>query len=299
MKIAILILAHKNLQQLDRLLARLTSDFDVFLHLDKKWDVDEGFFKKYPNVYLTRRHEVTWASYQQIEAELELFTTVAGRDYDYHVLISGQDLPVKSNRYIRNFLEKNRQYSFIDYEALPRKAWQEDFEGGYTRLWYYYGFEFKKNAVGFVAKKSMAVLRYLQKLTGLKRKLLSLPYYGGWTWVNLNREALTYLVNYVRDNPQVLKSFRYTNCADEIWMQTILLTSDLPLRNSDLRYTDWTNCVANPRILTQSNLEELKHTDALFARKFDPAVDAGVIERVYEMTEEGTTEELSYFEALQ
>ncbi len=48
MRIAICMLAHKNLLQLDKLLKRLTEDFDVYLHLDEKWDVKIGHFKKLP-----------------------------------------------------------------------------------------------------------------------------------------------------------------------------------------------------------------------------------------------------------
>ena len=41
MKQAILIMAHKNLDQIERLINRLGEEFDIFLHLDKKMHIDD------------------------------------------------------------------------------------------------------------------------------------------------------------------------------------------------------------------------------------------------------------------
>jgi hypothetical protein len=284
MRIAVLMLAHKNLGQLERLLDRLTEDFDVYLHLDEKWKVDIRFFEKYNNVYLTRRFNINWGSYQQVQADAELFVEAFKKDYDYYMLISGQDLPIKSNSQIIKFLEDNKEYSFVDYEAFPKKDWIEHFEGGYSRVTYYYGFDFKKNRVGFVLKKALALVRLLQKLTGIKRKLQPLKYYGGWNWVNLNRAAMTHIVTYMEKNPGFIKSFKYSLCGDEVWIQTALMNSENKVINDELRYTDWRGCLENPKMLTMEHLADLKASKALFARKFDTDVDNNIIELVYAFT---------------
>lgn len=285
-RVAILILAHKNLPQLDQLLTRLCPDFDVYLHLDKKWEIDTNHFKKYNNVFLTERYTINWGSYQQVQADAALFKMAFRKDYDYYLLISGQDLPIKSNREIKSFLTANQHQSFVDYEAFPKKAWQKDFEGGYSRVKYYYGFDFKKNMSGFVLKKALAIVRLLQKFTGIKRTLQPLKYYGGWNWVNINRAGMTHIVNYLDNNPAFLKSFKYTLCGDEVWIQTVLLNSKNRVVNKELRYTDWRGCLENPKTLTMAHEEEIRNSDALFARKFDTDVDSQIIARVYEMTEE-------------
>ncbi|MGY3211548.1 beta-1,6-N-acetylglucosaminyltransferase [Mucilaginibacter sp. HD30] len=285
-RIAILVLAHKNLPQLDHLLGRLCQDFDVYLHLDKKWNIDENHFKKYDNVYLTERYTINWGSYQQVQADAALFTMAFKKDYDYYLLISGQDIPIKSNLQIKEFIAQNKGKSFVDYEAFPKKAWQRDFEGGYSRVSYYYGFDFNKDLRGLILKKSFAVVRLLQKITGFKRTLQPLKYYGGWNWVNINRQGMAHIINYLEKHPEFLKSFKYTLCGDEVWIQTVLLNSKNKVTNKELRYTDWKGCVENPRTLTMEHLEEIKASDALFARKFDSDVDNEIISRVYEMTEE-------------
>ena len=284
MRIAVLILAHKNLPQLDRLLQRVTTDFDVYLHLDKKWDIDVKHFEKYKNLYLTNRYLINWGSYQQVQADAELFRAAFKNDYDYYLLISGQDVPVKSNRQIIDFLSENSNHSFVDHEMFPKKAWVEYFEGGYSRVSYYYGFDFKKNTVGFIKKKGLAFIRMLQKLTGLKRKLQPVNYYGGWNWVNLNRPAMAHIVSFINNNPNFLKSFKYTLCGDEVWIQTALMNSENEVVNTDLRYTDWRGCLENPKTLTIGHLDEMMASNALFARKFDTDVDAKVIDSVYQLT---------------
>lgn len=284
-RIAVLILAHKNLPQLDQLLQRLSEDFDVYLHLDRKWQVDESHFKKYGNVFLTERYTINWGSYQQVQADAALFNMAFKKDYDYYFLISGQDVPIKSNAQIKKFVEENKNRSFVDYEAFPKKAWEKDFKGGYSRVSYYYGFDFKKDFPGFILKKSLAVVRLVQKVTGIKRTLQPLKYYGGWNWVNINKAGMTHIVNYLNQHPQFLKSFKYTLCGDEVWIQTVLLNSKNKVVNNELRYTDWRGCLENPRTLTMEHLEEIKNSDALFARKFDTEVDSEIIRHIYDMTD--------------
>ena len=284
MRIAVLILAHKNLPQLDRLLQRLTTDFDVYLHLDKKWNIDISQFETFRNLTLVERHTVNWGSYKQIQAAIELFLAAFKNDYDFYLMISGQDVPIKSNAYIIEFLANNTNHSFIDYEQFPKKAWVQHFEGGYTRLKYYYGMDFKRNAIGFVFKKGLAFVRMLQKLTYITRKLKPIKYYGGWCWVNVNRPAMNYLLNFINYNPGFLKSFKYTFCGDEVWLQTIVMNSPNDIINNDLRYTDWSGCLENPKTLTIAHLDELMSSNALFARKFDTDVDAKVIDIIYHLT---------------
>jgi hypothetical protein len=48
--------------------------------------------------------------------------------------------------------------------------------------------------------------------------------------------------------------------------------------NDDLRYVDWSEGGPSPRVLTSYDLERMVRSSALFARKFDPRVDAAVID---------------------
>ncbi|EDM38224.1 hypothetical protein PBAL39_01377 [Pedobacter sp. BAL39] len=282
MKAAVLILAHKNVWQLQQLVNRLSEDFDVYIHADAKWELDESLFKNDPNVFMVKRHIVNWGSYHQILATLELFNTSFKKDYDYYMLISGLDLPVKSNIFIKNFMENNLTRSFVNSESLPKKAWAGQ-NGGFDRIDYYFGLDFN-TGVDILKRKAFSFIQRLQRKYGFRRKRFDIEFYGGWNWVNLNREAMQYLMNFLKEKPAFLKSFKNTYCADEIWLQTVLLNGPLEIVNNNYRYTSWEDHASHPKLLTMQDLEALKQSEDLFARKFDEQEDRKVIEAVYQMT---------------
>jgi hypothetical protein len=284
MRIAVLILAHKNVWQLEKLVARLSPEFDVYIHADEKWDLDTDLFKKYDNVFFVKRFSVNWGSYIQILATLELFKTSSLKDYDYYLLISGLDLPIKSNAFIKEFIRNNLGKSYINSEALPKKEWAGQ-NGGFDRLHYYFGIDFKNDLLGILRRKALSFTQRIQLKYGIRRKLYPVKYYGGWNWVNLDRLAMQYLLKFLKQKPGFLRSFKYTYCADEIWLQSVLLNSPLSIINNNMRYTSWEEHASHPKTLVSSDIEDLKDSADLFARKFDAEVDKDVINMVYRMTE--------------
>jgi hypothetical protein len=283
MKIAILILAHKNLWQLQQLVGRLSETFDIYIHADRKWDLDEGMFSDYSNVHFVKRHEVYWGSHLQIDATLELYTAAWKRQYDYYLLISGQDLPVKSNNEILEFIRQHKDLNFVNFEALPRADWADQ-NGGFDRIDYYHGIHFEARNLGMLRRKLYTALRKLQKRTGIKRRLYPVQYYGGWNWININKDAMNQIFRYLEENPNFIKTFTYTESGDELWVQTILANSITNIESDSLRYTEWEKKTAHPNVLTMNDLRKIMGTKDLFARKFDEKVDQEVIEKIYELT---------------
>ena len=111
-----------------------------------------------------------------------------------------------------------------------------------------------------------------------RRKLPAglVPYTGSAHWC-LSRQCLEYVAT--RD-PELVRFFRWSAVPDESFFQTLLMNSPLAetLVNDDLRYIDWSEGEASPRVLTSFDLERMLRSSALFARKFDPRVDTGVID---------------------
>lgn len=284
MRAAILILAHKNVWQLEKLVERLSQDFDIYIHADAKWDLNTALFKDYKNVFFVKRHSVNWGSYIQILATIELFKASFANDYDYYLLISGHDLPIKSNAFIKEFITANKDMSFVNSELMPKKEWAGQ-GGGYDRLHYYFGIDFRNNLPGVLKRKALSFTQRIQLKYGLKRKLYPIKYYGGWNWVNLNRAAMQYLIQFLAENPAFQRSFKYTYCADEIWLQTILMNSSLQIVNDNLRYTAWEEHASHPKTLLSTDLDALKLSEGIFARKFDAETDKDIINTVYTMTE--------------
>ena len=84
--------------------------------------------------------------------------------------------------------------------------------------------------------------------------------------------------------PYIRRRFRWTSCADEIFAQTVLYNS--PFRekvysltlDSALRLIDWKR--GNPYVWTMSDIEILKSSHCLFARKFSTIKDADIVDHL-------------------
>lgn len=112
MKHAYLILAHHEPEVLQLLLTALDdARNDIFLHIDRrskrlfarfeKWQPQSaGFF------LLEEREAPAWGHISIVRAELRLFSAALaqGEEYAYYHLLSGMDLPLKSQDEIHDFL---------------------------------------------------------------------------------------------------------------------------------------------------------------------------------------------------
>ena len=182
MKIGILITAHTNPEHLKHLVETLKKDFSVFIHLDKRSDIDPADFAQEPIVQVIKKHEVYWGSYNQILAVLDLLKLAYNHNCDYCILISGSDLPIKRNRDIIAEIEKNPKINYIEYNKLPREDWP--LNGGFDRLRLFWENVENPNTISWL-NRFFGFFRQIQRFLHLRRKLLSIPYYGGPHWVTL------------------------------------------------------------------------------------------------------------------
>jgi hypothetical protein len=283
MKVGILILAHSDLDQLKRLVDILKRDFTIFIHLDKRWKISPDVFMGEENVYVIKKHKVYWGSYNQILATLDLLKMVDEQHCDYCMLISGKDLPIRPNREIIAEIEKDPQINYLVCHLLPSADWL--LNGGLDRMQLYWE-NFKNQYSASLCNRFCGLCRRIQKLLHLRRKLLpGISYYGGRNWLNLSGETVSYVVQYIEEHPEFLRSFRYTRTADEVWLQTVVMNSPYKEKtiSDSKRYVDWRRGPEFPRTLRLDNYEEIVQSDAFFARKFDPNTDNEIIEKVYEL----------------
>src|SRR5271170_7317232 len=100
MKVACLMMVHKEPAQIERLLGRLEHPgFDFYIHLDKKANFKEfEYLAKRKGVYfIVKRTKVRWASFSFVKAILSSFQQIlqSGQVYDFISVMSGQDYPIK------------------------------------------------------------------------------------------------------------------------------------------------------------------------------------------------------------
>lgn len=273
MKFAYLILAHHKFNQLLDLINIMTSpDNFIFLHIDKKMNIDpllkEELFKS--NVFVCDDPvAISWGGFSQIIATMKLINMVYknGIEVDYFHLLSGQDFPVKNNSYINSFFKENEGLSYMGFFSLPYDNWTHK---GMSRIL----LEWNIDDIGYY--KSYKDV-FLQNSMGLYRNLPGkIVFYGGSQWWSLHRQCVEYIREVCIDGNPIYDFYKKSLIPDEMLFQTILLNSEFRnvIVNDNLRYIDFVSGPEYPKILRLEDYNKLTSDNKyIFARKFDNSVD--------------------------
>lgn len=287
MKKAYLILAHKNLNQLIRLLERLDDGNSYFfLHIDLKTSISSvnHILSNKPKVTLVRRISTTWGGFSLAAATLIAMQAArdSGIEFKFISLLSGQDYPVKSNPEIDKFLSSSNFSIFLDYFPLPNyKRWSAG--GTYRYKKYFFG----TSAIALFISKACNLMSTL--IPALARRLpFYLRPYCGSQWWTIDLYAHNYILDYINKYPAYYRFHKFTFAPDELFFHIILLNAkDERIResicNNNFRYIKWNKYDnPHPETLTKKDLPELKDTKSLFARKFDQLTDYEVLDLIDE-----------------
>jgi hypothetical protein len=272
-RIAYLILVHKSPAHLVRLVQRLQGPERVFvIHLDSKsadpsWDDARRKLEK-PNVFWTERVHCEWGEFGLVQAMLNSMETLiaSGFPFDFAVLLSGQDYPIKTNAYIEDYLAARSGKCLMYIHPFPNDEWEWQ---GYYRLatW----------RIPLFGKKRRIIPGRFSRWFHRPIPLGYRPY-GGSTWWALPNAAIHYIRDFVKNNPDFVRYFQQVIYSDEMMFHTILGNS--PFRpetgNRYLYFMKW-GSDPHPAILTESDLPALRASEKCFARKFDESVDVGVV----------------------
>jgi hypothetical protein len=293
-KHAYLIIAHNNFYILERLLKLLDDERnDIYLHIDKKTlNFDYKKFKyllKKSNLYFCKRISVNWGGFSQVKCELLLLKKAVSLRYDYYHLISGVDLPLKSQNEIHTFFEnKNGEFIHFCNES------QADKEEVINRTSKYHFFqEYSKSKNKFIKTRSnqlnhlsLKVQNLLKINRNLKLQNKGILQYGS-NWFSITHKFAEYVIS---KEKEIAKLFRFTICPDELFLQTLVYNSDfknnLYLNKKDdsykanMRLIDWQR--GGPYTFRIDDFEELINSDRFFARKFDINIDRNIVDKISE-----------------
>ena len=283
MKIAYLITAYGEWRHLERLVAALdASGVGFFIHIDARSRVPEGFVEKLEergNVVFAPRREVWWGGWSHTAAILSLMELAmegaAGEDYDYCVILSGGDYPIRSNRTIFSTLAEGGE--FINAapgfrsgkpEGRVRRYWLDGFDRrrrGSPKTWLFRGAEIMLRALGI-----------------RKRRYPFETVYSGIVWGALSGPCVRYILDYVSTHPRYVKFFRTALVPEEMFFATIVGNSPFAADiRGTLTYMDWDHSSASPPRITSGHLPRFapgvgqphpisgRSYERLFARKFD------------------------------
>ena len=273
MKIVVLIQAHKDVEQINRLIRAFDHPgYAVYVSLDLKSDIDPAQIDPHARRIEPRR-EIYWGEFAWVEAALGAFTQIEReQDYGYVLNISGQDYPVWSNERILRFLKEAQGKVFVHHAPLAPGGWPEAAD----RVEYHH----------YIGKSSIRRLifkaaRGARRLLGIKRTMPGgMNAYGGSNWLTLSREAVTAILAFVAANPGYSEFMRTVVIPDEIFFHTILLNS--PLRavvvNENHRYIDWSERLPNPKCLTSADFAHIEASGKMICRKIDLRTEGGLLD---------------------
>ena len=178
----------------------------------------------------------------------------------HYINLSGQDFPLKSQDYIRQFFAANPGKQFI--RALDQRKERPD----------------TMNRVSHIFTEENGKMT----ATGVARPFLA----GDTPFIGTQWKAVTRsFCEFVCHDPRVerFKSFyRNSFIADEAFFQTVIMNSGDQgiVMNDDLRMIDWVpdgDIKLRPRNYDENDLGQLERSTDLFARKFDAEEDTEIL----------------------
>ena len=118
-KHAFLIIAHNEFMMLKKLIGAI-DDYrnDIYIHIDKKVKkVNEEEVRSWANksnIYMMPRRKLYWGTYSIVDCELRMLKMAVKNSYQYYHLLSGVDLPLKTQDEFHDFFD-NQNSEFLEY----------------------------------------------------------------------------------------------------------------------------------------------------------------------------------------
>ncbi len=305
MKLAYVISAYKLPEMLVRLVRRLDSPRALFLiHVDRKTEPEVFERMRAPlagreNVVFLPRHLCHWGDFGHVRATLKGIRHLVDHriDFRYAILLTGQDYPIKPVAEIERFFLEDTDREFIVFSPMPRDEWKGGGRfgsGGMDRIerWHFRLFGRPVSYPGkakFDSRLLTWIWAHLNRRFRPKRRFPAgfRPYGGNAYWC-LTRECVRHIHDFVSQHRSFVRFFHHVRIPDEIFIQTIVGNSPFAERaaGKDLRFVDWDRERARaagtrpPAVLDSADLPRLAGSSALFARKFDSTVSAGLLDAI-------------------
>jgi hypothetical protein len=273
MRLAHLILVHNNPAQLERLLKKMVySNSDVYIHIDRKADQTQfEYLLSLPNVFFIKnRKSVGWGNYSMVDATLVSMQEILDSQKIYtHVnLMSGQDYLLKRIEEIEAFYFANPDKSFISYLSINTE-WTD----AKNRL--------VKYNLGDLNIPLKIVAQILVNVVMPDRKIPeNMEPYGRSQWITITPTCIKYVIETLKEKPEVFNFFKWTWAVDEIIFQTLLMNSPFKetIVNENKRYIKFENNELNPKILKTADADNLLKSGKFFARKFSIQEDSQILD---------------------
>ena len=281
-KIAYLILAHHQPELLNGLVSRLKiENAHFFVHIDKKSDIAP--FKKInynANItFIRNRVNVRWGGFSQIQAILKLLNNASKDDnkFSRYTLLSGCDAPVYSA------IDTYKVLSSTESDFLHIDEIIDEHSHHLSRIkkYHYFDFPLRHSKIRLIKSIAKKIIKTKQWYNGERAFYKNLTAYHGSQWWSLSRKTVEYILDYIKENQEIIDFYQHVGIPDENFFQTMVMNS--PFRGNlissinphnkytkAIHYIDWySKGVRLPKVLEKNDLLKIKDSGALFIRKTD------------------------------
>jgi hypothetical protein len=266
--IAYFILVHRYPEQFKRLFRSIYLPGNSYVvHIDKSSGPELAgdlarFLAHYQGVQILPARNALWGGYSLVDAELRGMAALLEMDahWTHYINLSGQDFPLKSQAYIRQFLAAHPGQQFI--RAVCQRSERPD---TLNRVSHYF-VEF----LGRIFRTRIA-----------RRFLPGAQPFIGTQWKAVTRGFCEFVCNDSRVS-RFKRFYRRSFIADEAFFQTVIMNhaDQGQVMNNDLRMIDWVpdgDIKLRPRNFGSADMPALQRSPDLFARKFDGREDREVL----------------------
>lgn len=267
--IAYFILVHRYPTQFKRMFQAIYTPGNIYLvHVDKNSGTGlsediSAFLAPYVGTEILPSRPALWGGYSLVEAELRGMKRLLemSKEWDYFINLSGQDFPLKSQEYIRDYLASHKDTQFM--LCADQQAARPD---TMNRVSHIFVEAFRRIFPTWISRK---FLRDAKPFIGTQWKIVSRRF-----------------CEFVCHDPvadRFKRFYRHSFIADESFFQTVMMNG-FPrglVVNSDLRTIDWIpdgDIKLRPRTFTALDEIKLTLSPDLFARKFDMNEDSQILD---------------------
>ena len=267
MRQAFIITAYKDFEFIKKTVAVYLKKADCYIHIDKKVEIPADF-KQWADhtdgVYVFSKYKINWGSYKHVSAILYLLKQALQKgQYSYFHVISANSFINRPIKDVAYFFEESGNKNFLEVIDLD-----EDDKDRVIEPWYiYYHFLHLYNKRTKFGNNFDWYFCKVQKRLGIRRK--TAYKYKGLVYCHLTKEAVEYVLDYIKKNPGYFGNLKMCNIGEEFFFQNILMYSKFKdsIVPSHLFYTKW-NEGGVAQFLAEDDFEEIMKDKYLFVRKF-------------------------------
>lgn len=268
-RIAYFIMIHHKPEVFKKMFQKIYTKDQVYLiHIDRKakpkvTEEIQLYLVNFPNVYILEGINIVSGGFSMIQAEMNgmEFLLSVSQEWDYFINLSGEDLPLKSQNIIRQFLTANngRNYLFYYDQKFYRPDTLQRIQNHFTEL-------------------SHKISSYIYKREFMENVI---PYIGG-KWFILTRDTCSFLIN----NKMVMDFedyYLHTFLPAESFFQTVLMNTSF----NEIIVNDDKRAVIDKPFFNSDQYAEnlinlLKSGNHLFIRKVSEKTDSVILEYIHD-----------------